>query len=105
MTRVLLVDDDGALLRILGEGLRRHGFEVTPAQTVTAACALAGPWDILVLDRRLPDGDGLTVAGVWPSVPSVSISGGPHADLMKPFSVRELVAAIEDRLTGRRDHP
>jgi PAS domain S-box-containing protein len=58
---VLIVDDDPALLRTLGDVLRLRGFDPGLAQTGRHAMELASktPPAIAVIDLRLPDMDGL----------------------------------------------
>ncbi|WP_144763216.1 response regulator transcription factor [Curtobacterium sp. 9128] len=61
--RVLLLEDDVDLARELVGALRRSGFAVDHVATLAdadEAIALA-PYDCLVLDRSLPDGDALSV--------------------------------------------
>jgi DNA-binding NarL/FixJ family response regulator len=61
MTRVVLVEDHDMVAEAIGLALERAGIEVIArASTVTAALAEArrGKPDIVLLDRRLPDGDG-----------------------------------------------
>ena len=63
--RVLLVEDSVDLARALSRLLGRHGFEVEVAHDLAAALALLAPgkrWDAVVVDGRLPDGDGRALA-------------------------------------------
>ena len=65
--RVLLVEDNVDALEIYGASLRHAGFEVTLAPTLEEAESAvrdARP-DIVVLDCRLPDGDGLLMLERW----------------------------------------
>src|SRR5437870_543719 len=60
--RVLLVDYDRAFASMASAALAREDFHVTPARSLheaRAALSKDAP-DVLILDRRLPDGDGLT---------------------------------------------
>lgn len=60
--RILLVEDEDVLAQVLALELKELGAEVECAGLLAdAACAFSvrGPWDALLLDRRLPDGDGL----------------------------------------------
>src|SRR5687768_11342815 len=61
--RVLVVDDQPNILDMLTTVLRFHGFAVSTAATAAEAVAVAGEIqpDLVVLDVRLPDGDGLDV--------------------------------------------
>ena len=61
--RVLLVDDEPVLLRLLEMNLRAAGFEVRTASSGAAALAVAAEHvpDAIVLDVGLPDLDGGSV--------------------------------------------
>jgi two-component system cell cycle response regulator len=58
--KVVLVDDDLSVLRLLSRALEQSGREVvTCVDAETARVRLQEePWDVAILDRRLPDGDG-----------------------------------------------
>ena len=112
---VLLVEDDDSIAIPLAEGLRREGFEVVRAATGGEALAAEEP-DIVLLDLRLPDMDGLEVCRelrARSAVPIIVVSArGEEVDrvvglelgaddyLVKPFGLRELVARI--RAVARR---
>ncbi len=107
--KVLLVEDEDAIAEPLAEGLRREGFEVERTATGNAALAAREP-DLVLLDIRLPDVDGLTVCRqlrARSSVPIIMITAkGEEIDkvvglemgaddyLTKPFGFRELLARI-----------
>ena len=59
--RILLVEDEAGMVDALTAALRRHGIALDHAGTLAAARSLAdsGQHDAVLLDRRLPDGDGL----------------------------------------------
>jgi DNA-binding response OmpR family regulator len=117
--RVLVVEDEKAIADPLAEGLRREGFIVTVAGT--AAEALAAPEsDVILLDLRLPDGDGLDVCRelrARSDVPIIVVTArGEEVDrvvglelgaddyVVKPFGIRELIArirAVTRRAQGR----
>jgi DNA-binding response OmpR family regulator len=61
--RVLVVEDEPELLVLMGRALERGGFAVDVASDLAQAAGLleAAPYEILVLDLNLPDGDGLTL--------------------------------------------
>lgn len=61
---VLLVEDDADLRELYGNAMRDAGLLVDEVVTVTEAIEVAERLrpDIVVLDRRLPDGDGWDVA-------------------------------------------
>jgi len=58
--RVLIVDDDRELCRLLAEYLRPMGYDVVAVHRGAAGVerALAEPWHAVVLDVMLPDLDG-----------------------------------------------
>jgi two-component system KDP operon response regulator KdpE len=116
VARVLVVDDDRALLRALRLGLSAHGHEVllaTSAEGGLSALALRTP-DVVVLDLGLPDLDGLEVvrrARGWSDVPIIVLSataledrkvaaldGGANDYVTKPFGMAELEARIRTAL-------
>jgi diguanylate cyclase (GGDEF)-like protein len=59
---VVVVEDDRSVARLVATSLRRDGYSVRCAEALSPARELIGAteWDILLLDRRLPDGDGVT---------------------------------------------
>ena len=62
MSASILVVDDEAVFRVLAEeALTAEGFEVRTAETLKKARSAfdRGAPDVLILDRRLPDGDGI----------------------------------------------
>ena len=67
MTRIpklILVEDDANLSLMLAKQLERAGYAVQAASTIAQARELArGEWDLALLDRDLPDGDGLDLCG------------------------------------------
>ncbi len=60
--RLLLVDDDEAACRMLGEVLERESYTVLRALSVRDALALydrEGPFDAVLTDLRMPEASGL----------------------------------------------
>jgi two-component system KDP operon response regulator KdpE len=119
VARVLVVDDDPALLRALRVSLNLKGHEVLTAATGEqgiSQAALNSP-DVIVLDLGLPDIDGLKVCRrirEWDDVPIVVLSAigsedrkvaaldeGADDYMTKPFGVAELEARIR---TAIRHH-
>ncbi|MEV5841372.1 response regulator transcription factor [Streptomyces sp. NPDC051985] len=117
--RVLLVEDDEPVAESLRRGLRRYGFEVEWVTTGAAALAHPGPYDVVLLDLGLPDGDGLDICRALRQrgdVPIIVISArsdetdrvvglelGADDYVSKPFGVREVIARI--RAVLRRTRP
>jgi two-component system, OmpR family, response regulator RegX3 len=117
--RVLVVEDEEAIAEPLAEGLRREGFTVTVVGTGTEALA-ADEADVVLLDLRLPDTDGLDVCRqlrARSDVPIIVVTArGEEVDrvvglelgaddyVVKPFGIRELIArirAVTRRTQGR----
>lgn len=93
---ILIVDDEPLLARLMREVLSRDGWIVTTATSLLQAKKLAGPFDVIVADVRLPNGDGRHLKQLHPETPFVTISGfpGEEPDLAKPFSPAELKGAV-----------
>lgn len=116
MTRVLVVDDDPALVRALGINLRARQYDVVSASSGTAALALAARHspDIVILDLGLPDMDGTDVIrGLvgWSAAPILVLSArdqqrakvealdaGATDFITKPFGMDELLARLRAAL-------
>ena len=64
MPTVLLIEDDASLGQTLAERLEKDGLTVRWARTVRDARSAfaAGPWDLAIIDVRLPDGSGFGLA-------------------------------------------
>ena len=119
--RILIVEDEPALLRALRINLRARGYDVATAPTGLQALAEAQrrPPDAVLLDLGLPDLDGTQVIRqlrAWSAAPVIVLSGraGPGdkigaldagADdyVTKPFSMEELLARLRAAL--RREEP
>jgi two-component system, OmpR family, KDP operon response regulator KdpE len=112
VTKVLVVDDDLALVKALRIGLAARGDEVATAHSGTDAInqvALFHP-DLVILDLGLPDIDGLEVCRrirEFSNVPVVVLSaygdehrkvealdGGADDFITKPFGMAELEARL-----------
>ncbi|WZB64041.1 response regulator transcription factor [Achromobacter xylosoxidans] len=111
--RILLVEDEAGMVDALTAALRRHGIALDHAGTLAAARSLAdsGQHDAVLLDRRLPDGDGLELLvrlrARQEGVPVIVMTavgeladkvGGLNAGaddyLVKPFAFDELLARL-----------
>lgn len=107
-SKSILYVEDGLLMRdLLSFWLDMHGFNVTTAGTLSDARLVYTKMDMLILDRRLPDGDGLTLAkdlrAMGSKVPIIVMSADQSRDgdefvdewFEKPADLDTLVAAIE----------
>jgi two-component system, OmpR family, response regulator len=81
---LLVVDDEPFLREAVAASLRFLGFQVTTADTAADALRLARdrPFDLVVLDVMLPDGDGFEVVRRLrrtrpPGPPGAGAAGGP----------------------------
>ena len=109
--RVLVVEPEAPLMRILERGLRAHGYEVVGADTALHAMQVADDESVrcVVLDRSLPDADNvvrLHLRHQRPQLPVIELTSRddpapaePHeADsLSKPFALEELIGRIHAR--------
>jgi two-component system sensor histidine kinase HydH len=120
--RVLLVDDNEALVENLATILDDEGYEVLTAPTGTRALAAArSGFDVALLDVRLPDADGTELAEklreISPEGAIVLLTGfatletaiaavraGAFAYLVKPCSTPDLLLTIEQALRQVRLH-
>jgi two-component system, OmpR family, response regulator len=120
--RVLVVEDDVAMTRVLERGLRREGYEVEVAYTGDEALAQASAveYDAVLLDVLLPGMDGFAVCETlrrrerWMPVLMLTartdvsdrirgLDAGADDYLTKPFDFGELLARL--RALFRRGAP
>jgi two-component system, cell cycle sensor histidine kinase and response regulator CckA len=115
--RILVVDDESSVTKVVAMALTQGGYEVEvyqSGQAVIERCA-AGPFDLVLLDVMMPDMDGVEVLqrlrAVVPSAKVVLMTG--HASeslesrmreisdvvvLPKPFQPKELLAEVRKAL-------
>jgi two-component system KDP operon response regulator KdpE len=124
--RILVVDDEGQILRALKVVLREAGFEVAAAETAAQALDLAAvrPPQAAIVDLVLPESDGVEVTRrlrEWSDMPILVLSAvgdeeqkvraleaGADDYITKPFGTRELIARLQAALrrAGRpKDEP
>jgi FixJ family two-component response regulator len=118
---IYLVDDDASIRHALAGTLERQGYSVTPYESAAAFLQHATPVSpaVLLLDMRMPGQSGvelqadLTRHG-W-TTPIIFISGeslpgqivqamkqGAGDFLLKPFSIQDLLAAVDQALEKDR---
>ena len=121
---ILLVDDEENIRITLGELLRRHGFNVTTAGTVTLALTLISqsPFDVLIADLNLGHpSDGFIVVSAMrrmhPDSLTFILTGYPDFEtaleairqhvndyLIKPTPIEEMIEKINAALLNRQAH-
>jgi DNA-binding NtrC family response regulator len=117
---ILVVDDEQLIRWSLKERLSEEGYRVIEADTVTSALARADEGaDLVLLDYKLPDGDGLTVlrkvkerdpdtlvilltafASVETAVEAMRLGAYDYAN--KPFHLDEIVLLVDKALETTR---
>jgi DNA-binding NtrC family response regulator len=119
--RILVIDDEPALVRLCTELLVEAGYEAQPAFGGQQAldCLEQERFDLLLLDLKMPDVDGLTVlrrAGeLYPGITAVvmtsyvtnenmveALQAGAGDFLPKPFDPEDLLQAVGNTLAARR---
>ncbi len=120
MKRVLVIDDEVHIRRLLEISLGKKEYDVYGAETGLEGVQMlqsARP-DIILLDLNLPDKDGLSVLKEireWSSIPIIILSvrnaqedivallnAGADDYLVKPFNTEELVARMNVALRHQR---
>ena len=119
--KILLVDDEPDVTRILSKRLGRRGYECQAAsngqEAVDAMAQFA--FGVIIMDVKMPVMDGMSALQIihsrWPKTQVILLSG--HADmqlavqamsegafgyLMKPVDIEELLFKIEDAVTQIR---
>lgn len=121
---VLVIEDDAAIRQGVVDALRYHGFAPTEAASGRDALATLQPgdFDLVLLDLILPDIMGLDILRdirqTRPTLPVIILTArGEEADrieglrlgaddyVVKPFSIRELIARIEAVLRRSPERP
>lgn len=122
--RILVVEDDSAIRRGIVDALRFSGYETLQSGNGQEAQKLAAgaTYDLLLLDLVLPGMGGFEILkatrAVRPTLPVIILTArGEEADrvqglrlgaddyVVKPFSVRELLARVEAVLRRSPERP
>ena len=121
--RLLMIDDDESLNRLLVDYFPRFGHELLTATSVKAGKRIlrTSEPDLLILDVMLPDGDGLELCRslrFQSDIPIIMLTAradvpdrvlglqyGADDYVPKPFEPRELVARVENVMRRARAAP
>jgi len=117
MTRILIIDDDIQILKMLRKTLEREGYEVVDATDGNKGLKLyrKDPADLVITDIVMPEKEGIeTIIDLrreFPEAKIIAMSGGGQIEaesylsmakrlgaqrtLTKPFQNEELLEAIE----------
>jgi two-component system KDP operon response regulator KdpE len=117
--RILVIDDETQIRKMLKIALKSVGYDVTEADSVQAGLAalVRQQPDLLILDLGLPDGDGMALLAelrTFSKIPVIVLSVrsgdsdkvqaldvGAQDYVSKPFSVEELLARVRAQLRDR----
>jgi len=128
LAKILVIDDDSAVLATIRLLLERAGHSVVVAEDGRKGLAIfeAGDFDLLFLDIFMPGMDGLETMRLvhqqQPLIPIIVISGNPHSwdsasgpdfltmatklgavrSMQKPFKPATLLAAVADCLEAAK---
>jgi DNA-binding response OmpR family regulator len=121
---ILVIEDDPAIQRVIVDALRFDGYEPLAASTFAdgALAARTAACDLVLLDLVLPGGDGLDLLAATrqgrPSLPFIvmtarggedervrGLSMGADDYVVKPFSVKELLARVAAVLRRSAERP
>lgn len=112
--RILIIEDDPEGLAVIQQGLEECGHETVAAQDFDSGLEMArrGGFDVMVVDRMLPGGDGLDIVSTLRAeanaTPAVFLTALGDVDeciaglraggddyVSKPYSFGELLARLE----------
>ena len=117
--RVLVSDDDPLLRWALGRQLAERGLETIEAESVRETLEHEAEADLVLLDLRLPDGDGLAAARsllalrpdrplllmtsfATPELVAEAVRTGVRRCIDKSFEVDEMARIVEESLLARQ---
>lgn len=115
--RLLLIEDDENIAETLVAYLEKNGFvvDLAPTLAIAKAAVSENSFDLVLLDRLLPDGEGMSMLRYFEDVSKPQrvilltalgdvddrvrgLESGAHDYIPKPFEPRELLARIRNAL-------
>ena len=122
LPRILIIEDESQIRRLVAVALQRGGFEPVEAATAATAldCLAARPADAALIDLGLPDRDGLELVamlrrrgdiaiivlsardGIDDKVAALDLGADDY--VTKPFDTDELLARLRSALRRRAPH-
>lgn len=122
MARILIIDDDEMICTTLATLVARKGYEAVSANTLAEGCRQSreGVFDVVFLDVKMPDGNGLDRLEEIESSPSapeviiitgfgdpdgaeLAIKSGAWDYIEKGFSIKEITLSVERALQYRKE--
>src|SRR5277367_5072889 len=119
--KVMVVDDTDGVRDLIGTVLERNDYEaLTKSNATQLLASFSGPQpDVILLDLRLPDGDGLDllpqIKKQWPDTEVIMLTGHGTFDIAveatkrgayhfqsKPFDSETLLVSLERAIEHRR---
>ena len=120
MAKVLIVDDDTTICRMLGELVQHEGHEADTAVTLAEGLRSVrlNPYDVVILDVEMPDGSGLEAISKFrqaapspeviiitgygdPDGAEIAVNNGAWDYVQKPLSARNVILPIRRVLQYR----
>ena len=120
-SKILVIDDDENILKVVATILRDRGYDVDTAETGSEAISKSeqNTYDLMLIDIRLPDIDGVEVLtrvrDTVPKIRKIIVTGYPtlqnavaaanrNADayLTKPFELEKMLETIKEQLEKQK---
>ncbi len=121
-TRILVIDDDENITKVVSAILKDQGYSVDIAGTGTEAIkkTQTNHYDLMLVDIRLPDMEGteviIRVRDTTPKIRKIIVTGyptlqnavtavnrGADAYIMKPFDVEKMLATVKEQLEKQKE--
>ncbi len=120
--RILVIDDDESIRKVLAVILEDEGFAVDTAENGKAAIKKSNEkfYNLALIDIRLPDMEGTELLtklkDTTPKIRKIMVTGypslqnavealnkGAHAYIMKPFDLKKVLAVIKEQLQKQQE--